>query len=310
MGLFRSLLALLTVVALVTAMGAVARPSGSTDEIAYLGNGKVYLVQADGTNRRVFVSGGSAYRVDDWGDMSWSHDGQRLAFTVGDHNQGDLLGDTLRIYVASADGKSVRPLTGKGFGAFDPTWSPDGTQLAFAKHSANGSGIAVVGADGSGLRLIATSANGDHYWVPDWSPDGQWIIFDSWRGEGLRAKLMGVHPDGTGLHQLGVFNTGGQCVCADWSPDGTRIAFEATTKPTSSRPEIYVSNADGSGRTRRTQNQVRDENPDWSPDGDRIAFYSERRGNAEIYVISADGGPSRRVTSDPWYSAGPAWRPS
>jgi TolB protein len=295
------------VVALAAAVGAVARPSGPTDEIAYLGNGKVYLVQADGTNRRVFVSGGPARRVDNWGDLSWTRDGERIAFTVGNHNLGS---ETLQIAVASADGKQIRPLTAKGYGAFDPTWSPDGTRLAFAEDSPKESGIAVIDADGSGLRLIAKATGGDNYWVPDWSPDGDWILFDSWRGEGLRSKLMAVHPDGTGLHQLAVFNTGGQCICADWSPDGTRIAYEATTKPSSSIPEIYVMNADGSGRTRLTQNNARDENPDWSPDGDRIAFYSERRGDAEIYVIGTDGGTARRVTRDPWYSDGPAWRPS
>jgi TolB protein len=68
-------------------------------------------------------------------------------------------------------------------------------------------------------------------------------------------------------------------------------------------------NADGSGRTQLTRNEVRDENPDWSPDGKRIAFYSERVGNAEIYVMNADGSRLKRVTRDPWYSALPRWRP-
>ena len=49
-------------------------------------------------------------------------------------------------------------------------------------------------------------------------------------------------------------------------------------------------NADGSGVTRLTDNDARDDGtPAWSPDGRRIAFDSNHVGNIEIYVMNADG---------------------
>src|SRR6266571_1429919 len=56
--------------------------------------------------------------------------------------------------------------------------------------------------------------------------------------------------------------------------------------------EIYVTNADGSGVTRLTNNPARDVAPAWSPDGSKILFETNRDGNWEVYVMNADGsGP-------------------
>ncbi len=52
-------------------------------------------------------------------------------------------------------------------------------------------------------------------------------------------------------------------------------------------------NADGSGQSRLTYNDVDDFSPAWSPDGRRIAFFSERDGNPEIYVMNTAGEPPR-----------------
>jgi Tol biopolymer transport system component len=288
--------------------GGAARPTGSGGEIAYLGNGNLYLINANGTDRRTLISGRPGLPVDNWGDLSWSRDGKRIAFTVRPPNYDET---TQRIYIAASDGTNVRRLTTAAYGAFFPTWSPDGTRIAFTMAQQDRWAIAVIGADGTHLRTLtrATSTMKAYQAAPDWSPDGAWILFDDTNRNSGVTTLLAIHPDGTGLHQVAAVNTGNHCACGDWSPDGRKIVFQAGTSLTSDRPEIYVMNADGSGRIRLTQNPVRDENPDWSPDGKQIAFYSERRGNAEIYVMGADGGQARRVTHDPWYSDEPAWRP-
>ena len=290
--------------------GAQARTLGTAThrEIAYPGNGNVYLINANGTERQLLVAGSSRFRVDHWGGIAWTHDSASLAFTVGNHRAGAHFGETLRLYVADGEGGNAHPMRGTPLGSFDPTWSPDGKRIAFAIRHGAETGIAVVNADGSGFRRLAGSSDrGDFYWVPDWSPDGKWILFEITTSPVNR--LMAVRPDGSGLRQVATIDTGNHCICGDWSPDGTRIAFQAPGAADPDYPEIWVMNADATHRVQLTRNVTRDENPDWSPDGKWIAFYSERAGNAEIFTIPASGGQARRVTHDAWYDGPPRWRP-
>lgn len=73
--------------------------------------------------------------------------------------------------------------------------------------------------------------------------------------------------------------------------------------------EIYVFNADGSGRARLTKNPAKETFPAWSPDGSKIAFESDRDGDTEIYVMNADGTNQTRLTNSPTADVFPRWSP-
>ena len=80
-----------------------------------------------------------------------------------------------------------------------------------------------------------------------------------------------------------------------WSPDGKQIAFRADID---GNGDIYVINADGTGRVNLTNNPASDWSPAWSPDGSMIAFQTNRDGNWEIYVMNSDGTQPTNLTDE------------
>src|SRR5689334_10585394 len=65
----------------------------------------------------------------------------------------------------------------------------------------------------------------------------------------------------------------------------------------SSEGDVYVINADGTGRTQLTEDPAEDFDPVWSPDGTQIAFRSHRDGNEEVYLMNADGSNQRNLSN-------------
>jgi Tol biopolymer transport system component len=80
-----------------------------------------------------------------------------------------------------------------------------------------------------------------------------------------------------------------------WSPDGRKIAFTAQGSDLSST-QIYVMNADGSGRAQLTADRPYSEMGTWSPDG-RTIFYTQLDldGNVSSWTMSVDGSGNRRI---------------
>ncbi len=134
---------------------------------------------------------------------SWSPDGQRITFT-SDWRAYDFVYD---LYVMNADGSDVRELlVGPFLSADGPqfyyqsAWSPDGQQIA-VQVCDNGwiicgslSGIAVLNADGSGLRWLVKDALQAS---PTWSPDGRTVVFSSSRCWECQSDLWFTRADGS-----------------------------------------------------------------------------------------------------------------
>jgi Tol biopolymer transport system component len=107
-------------------------------------------------------------------------------------------------------------------------------------------------------------------------------------------------PDGRGLRNL-TANFGGADDVPNWSADGRQIVFESTTVNAVTNPtgdqEVFVMNADGSGRRQLTFNEADDGIPSWSPDGKRIVFHRWFGDfDADLMTIRLDGSDERNVT--------------
>jgi serine/threonine-protein kinase len=164
-----------------------------------------------------------------------------------------------------------------------PTWSPDGSRIAFAAPVADGFQLFVVNADGSNVRQL-THTKGSAL-DPAWSPDGSEIAFHTDQGGNTSSTstLSVIHPDGTGERVL--LSRAGNVGRPAWSPDGSRIAFRIDDA-------IYVMNADGSRVTELTRVQRVSDNPmAWMPDGEHIIYWGDAPGTSltGLCSMSPDG---------------------
>jgi TolB protein len=142
--------------------------------------------------------------------------------------------------------------------------------------------------------------------TPRWSPDGRSIAYTSYRRGPPQVFISNIFQ-GT-LEETTKGERVGQNWLPAWSPDGQRICFGSTRDGGSS--QLYVTNRDGSGLRRLTNDKWVNTTPTWSPSGNQIAFVSDRTGSPQIYVINADGvGAPQRISTSESYADKPAWSP-
>jgi TolB protein len=136
--------------------------------------------------------------------------------------------------------------------------------------------------------------------TPRWSPDGERIIYTSY----FRGGFPDIYQIDLGDYQRTTFASfKGTNIGAHFSPDGRQVAMVLSGE---GEPEIYVSNAQGRGVSRRTHSDLTKASPCWSPDGSRLIFAMEP--GPQLYVMPASGGMPQRVTfGTSRYCAEPDW---
>jgi Tol biopolymer transport system component len=215
----------------------------------------------------------------------------------------------LDVVALSANGSGITNLTNAPTSAdFSPAWSPDGRQIAYVFGRNNQQGtvlpIYAMNADGTNKHaLTGTSFHGN----PAWSPDGKQIAYTG-AGSGFTHIFV---MDADGNHQHDISN-GGEALDPTWSPDGTRLAYAQASGATGLR-DIWVMNADGSGKTPLTTTSLLDEEgAAWSPDGTKIAFTShgDTHSLTRLSVMNADGSnPVELTPATAHDQLDPTWSP-
>ena len=158
----------------------------------------------------------------------------------------------------NADGSNQVRLTFNNFQDSLPSWSPDGTKIAFNSTRDGDVEIYVMNVDGSNPVRITSSPGEDAHAM--WSPDGSQITFHTRRFGGLDVMVMDADGSDQRLVTTGTASTFEYFPV--WSPDGTKIAFNGNTLDPANF-DVYTVNVDGTGLTRLTFGTGFDGRCDW-----------------------------------------------
>ena len=220
-----------------------------------------------------------------------------------------------QIWVADPDLTHQQQITDDPSNNGFPTWSPDGSRIAFQSDRTDSDpnddvevqDIFTMRSDGSDVRKITDSV-GDNE-KPDWTPDGRSLIFVSDRAD---------YPNGVGLYRIRSDGSGGLKrltrlpagsewqELARYSPDGNWIEYTEYQVPPAANPDPYsdpsaliIARADGSDPRRITPWSINAGDADWSPDGHRLVFAPRLSSNEyiqSIMVVDIDGTHLRELT--------------
>jgi len=171
-----------------------------------------------------------------------------------------------QLQVADADGFNPQTVVSSKEPIISPSWSPDGTKLAYVSFEKK-KPIIFVQSLLSGQRMILANFKGNNS-APAWSPDGKKLAVVLTYS--ANSQIYVINADGTGLQQVS-FSSGIDTE-PEWSPDGSAIYF---TSNRGGGPQIYRMPASGGEAKRITFEGSYNVSPHISPDGKLLTYVKQ-----------------------------------
>ncbi|MBC5994449.1 S9 family peptidase [Pontibacter cellulosilyticus] len=299
-----------------------------------------FVARAQSPDKLVQVT--DMLKIKQAGAVTISPDGNWIAFTVNviepDPAQKGEYKYQTQLHLAPTNGKAdPRQLTYAKEGGSQPSWSPDGKQLAFVRVADGKPQIFLLSLNGGEPMQLTKFKYGAN--TPRWSPDGKQLLFTS--GFGLRELLTDslLNPtmeipkwsyEKPGFYQ----NEHLRATFAKADPNGTMAEIrsyldqnekdkkakvinqldfqeEANVSANISLSHIFIVDATPGAKPKDlTPGFSTSYNPNFTPDGKRIVFegdsdeseHPDRSLESEVYIVNADGSNLQKLLGKPGFS--------
>lgn len=200
------------------------------------------------------------------------HSADRLAYSAVSNGNADLhfYDVHYRLVAKFDDGIADK---------YAPTWSPDGTQMAYMSNQTGLHQIYILDLSTRAERKLLADHDLKAQAAPAWSPDGQTIAFIAGYQYNRDIYLFDLVTEvlthlPTAYFELDV----------EWSPDSQQIAFSAYDD--GGNYDLFIRDLLTDTVIRLTDTMdAREYSPSWSPDGAWIAFVREAEQNRDLYVL-------------------------
>ena len=179
------------------------------------------------------------------------------------------------LQVADADGFNAQTVVSSKEPLISPSWSPDGTKLAYVSFEKK-KPVIFVQSLVSGQRIVLANFKGNNS-APAWSPDGTKLAIVLTYS--ANSQIYVINADGTGLQQVSFSN--GIDTEPEWSPDGSSIYF---TSNRGGGPQIYRMPASGGDAKRVTFEGSYNVSPHVSSDGKLLTFIKQTPAGFKVAV--------------------------
>jgi Tol biopolymer transport system component len=228
-------------------------------------NSSIVVMNPDGSGRqRIFDAAGKGLAF----APCWSPDGQWIVFGFGQWFENRLT-KPAKLLRMRRDGTGLETLLEGSLNAGFPSFAPDGERIVFRLWTQEGAGgLHILNLKDRSVKALTHEYDN----LPDWSPDGQLITFTRRLGKN-NFDIFTIRPDGSNLRRLTV--SGANDAHSVWTEDG-RVLWnsgaygfkdEAALYDRNFQPygQIWIMNADGSGKRILTDSLWEDSQPLYIP---------------------------------------------
>jgi len=198
--------------------------------------------------------------------ISWSHDSKKILYVKRPPRRKNFYD----IYTYDVESRKEKRLS-KQLRTRDPSFSPGDSLIVFVRNEGGNNAIAVINANGTGLRYLTSTHDGTQFYRPSFSPDCSSIVFGLYR--------QNLDRD------IALIDAGVSSYRYKWEVADSTSAFTDTTS--------FAKESN----FRLLLGSTHDERDPWFlPDGGGIVFASDRTGVFNIYKLDFETGRTTRLT--------------